>query len=482
MSEKFITNTASLKATIADIRNLDAKQIKLKGQNILDYIKEAEFDSYDTRDPQLKNDELDIWNTEISLSEEGHIEVKPHTHTVLGNLDTLEITLEGMTDSQLATLRTAIKVIDNEVLGENDEHIMYWQTDGLIKGNLIFDTVFTRDTLTSFYSNLSNLTNGDYMFNWCQNFTSFNGDLKGLVSGFYMFSSCQHLTSFTSDLSSLQNGYCMFSDCCELPSFNCDLPNLTDGQEMFYYCQELTSFSSELPSLQNGQSMFSDCCYLTSFSSELPSLQNGQSMFQFCSSLTSFSSDLSSLTNGNGMFHACENLESFSSYLSNLTDGTRMFSGCKLDAKSISNIIHALPTRETTNSMDIGIGCDNTEEDKLLFAQECHCDTWQELLDEFSDKNWQVLIQCNGRPTTTYNMRRGETLPVFVKIEEVIMPTEQEKKRHKPHYSHTSLDGSKFYQLIYFHSTNGSTDGYDTFNNLEEAVESYNVTPKTNEG
>ena len=166
MSEKFITNTASLKTTIADIRNLDAKQIKLKGQNILDYIKEAEFDSYDTRDPQLKNDELDIWNTEISLSEEGHIEVKPHTHAVLGDSDTLEITLEGITDSQLSALRTAVKVINNEALGANDEHIMYWQTDGLTKGNLIFDSIFTRDILTSFSSDLSNLTNGDYMFNF----------------------------------------------------------------------------------------------------------------------------------------------------------------------------------------------------------------------------------------------------------------------------------------------------------------------------
>ena len=77
MGKNFTTKTASIKATHADVRKLDAKEIKLKDKNILDYIKDSEFNNYDTRDPQLKNDELDIWNTEISLSDNGHIEVKP---------------------------------------------------------------------------------------------------------------------------------------------------------------------------------------------------------------------------------------------------------------------------------------------------------------------------------------------------------------------------------------------------------------------
>ena len=82
MSRIYTTKTPSLKATIADVRNLAAKKLTLNGKNILDYISESGFDSYDTRDPQLKNDELDIWNTEISLSEEGHIEVKSFVHGI----------------------------------------------------------------------------------------------------------------------------------------------------------------------------------------------------------------------------------------------------------------------------------------------------------------------------------------------------------------------------------------------------------------
>jgi hypothetical protein len=176
------------------------------------------------------------------------------------------------------------------------------------------------------------------------------------------------------------------------------------------------------------------------------------------------------------MFFGCKNLTSFSSDLSSLTHGYQMFEGCKLDAQSVANIVHTLPTLESNGRIDIGIGCNNTTEDKLLFAQECDCDTWQELLDDFSAKNWTVTFQCNGRPTTTYNMRRGETLPIFAKLEEVIMPTDE--KERKPHYDYTSADGSKLYNIHYFHSTNGSTEGYDVFSSLEEAINSYGITPK----
>jgi hypothetical protein len=112
---KYTTTTAALKATTADIRTLDAKNMLLNGKNVLDYISESEFTSYDTRDPQLKNDELDIWNTEISLSDNGCIEVKPFAHTT-----------ETISPTQWGTITSAVKVIDNEVLGENDTHIMYW--------------------------------------------------------------------------------------------------------------------------------------------------------------------------------------------------------------------------------------------------------------------------------------------------------------------------------------------------------------------
>ena len=217
-------------------------------------------------------------------------------------------------------------------------------------------------------------------------------------------------------------------------------------------------------------------------------------MFNECSELTTFSSDLSSLTVGSYMFDDCSSLTTFTSDLSSLTNGKWMFNDCKLNAHSVANIIHTLPQRDYMPDHDvngeaivgigcltIGLGCNNTAADQLLFAQECDCETWQELLDEFSTKNWIVDFQCNGRPTT-YDMRRGETLPIYAKLEEVIMPTDEKKrkpqKEHKPHCAYTSADGSKFYNIRHFHSTNGSTEGYDVFSSLEEAISTYNVTPK----
>lgn len=388
MAKEYNTRTASLKATIADIRNLDAKQIKLKDKNILDYIKESEFNSYDTRDPQLKNDELDIWNTEISLSEEGYIEVKP-----------LEHTYDSISSSQSTTLESAVKVIDNEVLGANDVHIMYWQTDGLTNGQKLF---LNHKSIAIFESDLLSLKEADGIFKNCRKLAIFNGNLSSLTNGANMFYSCRNLRYFTSNLSSLTNGYYMFFEC--------------------YF--------------------------------------------------TNFNSSLSLLTSGSNMFYACKNLKSFTSDLSSLTNGDSMFYGCELNAQSVVNIIHTIKNNsddDVSHIINIGIGCDNTEADKLLFAQECDCETWQELLDDFSAKNWTVEFQCNGRPTTTYNMRRGETLPIYAKLEEV---TEGE------HYAYTSADGSKFYNIRYFHSTNGSTEGYDVFSSLEEAISTYNVTPK----
>ena len=71
-------------------------------------------------------------------------------------------------------------------------------------------------------------------------------------------------------------------------------------------------------------------------------------------------------------------------------------------------------------------------------------------------------------------MRRGETLPIYAKLEEVIMPTDENER--KPYYSYTSADGSKFYNIRYFHFTNGSTEGYDVFSSLEDAAAQMRLT------
>ena len=160
-NKQFISN---LSATYADIRKLDVKKINLKGKNILEYIDESKTIILDERGT-LANDELDVWNSYITKDENGNVIVnrnaKPKEHSVKRNNESNEIVYEGITESQVNTLKTAVKVIDNEVLGANDEHIMYWQSNGLTNGYMMFEYNYQ---LESFNSDLSSLTDGTSMF------------------------------------------------------------------------------------------------------------------------------------------------------------------------------------------------------------------------------------------------------------------------------------------------------------------------------
>lgn len=354
------------------------------------------------------------------------------------------------------------------------------------------------ESLISFNSDLSSLTSGDYMFYWCEYLKSFTADLSNMTSGESMFDGCENLESFSSDssgtpvnLSSLTNGSNMFVRCKNLESFSSDLSSLINGESMFSWCEKLTSFSSDLPSLTNGHDMFSGCPFtsfssdlssltdggvmfdscenLTLFSSDLPSLTNGGSMFLNCRNLASFSSDLSSLTDGGSMFSSCTNLTSFSSDLSSLTEGTDMFVYCKLDAASVKNIIDTINNKTSSRKLRLGIGCNDTTEDKDLFAREVGYTDMRSLLNALYDKGWTTAsVQYNGRPTSTYSLRKPSesTLPVFVKLEET-----------ENHADYASEDDSKKYRLNWFHETTGSTDGYIQFNSLEEAIQHFNIKP-----
>ena len=444
MATNFITNTPSLKTTIADVRRLNTKKIVLNGEDLTTTIKNNKTTVLDERGTNA-DDDLDIWNSYIIKDEEGNVVVDmtptPKEHDIY-----------TVTDEQLSVLRSCSKVINNEVLDADDNHLMYWQTDGLNIGG--YFGIFTDgDDLTSLYKSImyfENLNSGEFIEN--NNLTTFNSKLSSLTDGTIMFYCCYNLTTFNSDLSSLMN-----------------------GNQMFSFCSSLESFTSDLSSLTYGGGMFSGCSNLTTFKSNLSSLTDGNGMFGGCSSLTTFTSDLSSLTNGGGMFYNCSSLESFTSDLSSLTNGSSMFSDCKLDAKSVANIITFLPTHESQGTILIGIGIPNTEEAKQAFAEECYCDSWEELNQDFSNKNWEVQWQFNGPASYSLRDPRPSTA-VFAKLEEVFMPTEQNKL--KPHYQYTSQDATKFYNISWYHDSNMENEGYDYFESLEEAISAYGVIPK----
>jgi hypothetical protein len=160
-----------------------------------------------------------------------------------------------------------------------------------------------------------------------------------------------------------------------------------------------------------------------------------------------------------------------------------MFSNCKLDAPSVANIIHFIPQRDAkptttteAGNIYISVGITNTDAAKQAFAEECNCEDWAELNKEFDDKNWAVVWQFNGE-ASTFDLRSPRpSTAVFARLEEVIMPTEEEIET--PRYEYTSQDGSKFYNIHWYHDSNTNNEGYDYFESLEEAISAYGVLPK----
>lgn len=326
----------------------------------------------------------------------------------------------------------------------------------------------TNDVIDGVWSEpLWDLENGNSALKQCYTLTTFSSDLPNLTNGRSMFSWSNNLVSFSSDLPNLTNGYEMFFNCNNLAAFSFDLSSLTNGESMFYNTN-LTSFSSDLSSLTEAYNMFSGCTNLTSFTSDLPNLTNGLWMFGNCENLASFNVDLSSVTDAGCMFYRT-NLTSFFSNLSNLTNGYNMFDGCKLDASSVKNIIETINTY--SGELTLGMGCNDTAEDKDLFAQEVGYADMTSLLAALQVKGWTVGAQYNGRPTTTYGLRRTveDTLPVYVKLEEI-----------EDHAAYTSLDDSKKFRLNWFHETTGSTEGYTQYATLEESIETLDIKPIEN--
>lgn len=286
--------------------------------------------------------------------------------------------------------------------------------------------LFSRTNITAITSELPVLKNADNMFSWGA------------------------LTLFNTPLDTLENGHYMFAG-CDLTSFNIDLPLLTNGQAMFYDNSKLTSFNAQLPLLENGRSMFSNCPLLTSFNINTPKLLNGYTMFSGCTSLTDFNGDLSSLTNG-----------------------YQMFSKCKLTPTSVQNIISTLNTPETNADFCLGINVTNdsatVNAQLLAFAQAVGYNSWAELKQVFTDKNWTTLWRYSG---TTTNIALSEDeefrgTPIYAQIIEEEDPENAE---------YCTEDGSTYYNINWGHDVSDYTQ-FQYFGSLLEACGYWGVIPK----
>lgn len=479
MATSFITNTASLKTTIADVRKLNAKKIFVGGENILDIINKATptitiKHSQDTRETVTEDD---LWGQWVETTSDGTIIVHDDWVT-------------NPNASKSSAWNSSItKVEDNKAyVGES--------------GDTFFANIQTEK-----------IKDSSHMFNNCSNFTTFYSDLSSLMNGKNMFKGCSNLASFDSDLSSLITGETMFYNCSNLTSFTADLSSLTYSSYMFGGCSNLTSFSSD----SSGSHV------------NLSSLTNGSNMFVNCYALTTFYSDLSSLIYGVGMFTGCTTLTSFTSNLSSLTGGSIMFSSCKLDAKSVMYIADSIkditaekqlyidgsipyvtydsttkkysapkgfmsdgkyvytyknPNPYTTTmyasnvgKLSLGINVTNnsdTIQQQLEdFAKEATFDSWADLKKHFLDKGWDVTFQYGDTGgNITYGLRDGEQIipcPIFAKLIEA----------DKDSAEYCTEDASTFYNIEWGHDVT-DTSSYTQFDSLEDAMASWNVFPKEN--
>ena len=241
------------------------------------------------------------------------------------------------------------------------------------------------------------------MFSFCTNLESFSSDLSSLTNGEWMFLGCSKLTSFDSDLSSLTNGHNMFSGCeldaaslkriaislsktnipntvmtinlgmdyvdngngtvtptdagirrdlnlithkgwilsyfgdydyawadTDLKYAGCTTIDAVEAKDANYLSNDIVSgvWFEHLPDLTNGSTFFQYRGTLTSFNADLSSLTDGTDMFYSCLKLATFTSNLSSLRHGYRMFYNCQKLTTFNSKLPSLWNGSQMFCGC----------------------------------------------------------------------------------------------------------------------------------------------------------
>jgi hypothetical protein len=500
MSNNFYTTkTAALKATTADIRNLNAQQIKLNGKPIPAKV-------LDDRGEFVTDQ--DLWGTTVTTDENNVVHV---SHKFLSNPNI---------DSYTSWNSSVKSVKDNKAYTSIDasgDPLCNIQTE-MIKDSSF---MFFRTSLESFSSDLSNLVNGEMMFANTP-LKSFSGDLSSLNNGHGMFRTTS-LTSFNGDLSSLTNGGFMFDD-TPLTSFSSDLSSLISGHSMFNGTN-LTSFSSDLSSLSCGELMFNNVYSLTSFNSNLNSLVDGYFMFNK-PKLTSFISDLSSLVNGSFMFNY-KHFKTFIGDLSSLVNGSRMFDMTSLSPQSVMCIVESIrnikdekarytnaeipwvtynpntqkysapfgfmengnyvytyndPEPYTTHIPAIsvgqlGLGIDVTNDSSIdqqlqTFAESCYCNSWEELKQEFVNKGWTVTFQYGGSNTsiTLSEDEQFRGTPVYARLVEV---SEENKDRAE----YCTEDGTKYYNIDWGHDVT-DYDKYQYFGSLLEACGYYGVIPK----
>ena len=203
MAKIYTTKTPSLKATLADFRILDAKELRMNGENIKDlwgFSNETDYPKLMKRYTLPQDEPYILWSDKgsplfISFAEE---------------------------------------------LADGSEMFSYHSSIG------------------GFDISLPNLTDGTRMFALCDNLTFVHADFPKLTNASEMFYNCLKLEEFKGDLSSLEMAHTMFQNCYSMKKFEGDTSKLGGASNMFNGCP-LEVFKGNLRILQVADNMFKGC-------------------------------------------------------------------------------------------------------------------------------------------------------------------------------------------------------------------------------
>ena len=344
-------------------------------------------------------------------------------------------------NSNLPRLKYGIKMF------ENDSNLQTFEVDDL--STLVIGSFMFRNTgLSNFAYDMSNLIDGQGMFEGCKNLQSISSDLTVLINGDRMFCNSK-VDSFEIDTANLVFGNEMFKN-TGLKEFKGNLKSLKSGQEMFKGCnldqesikliaesiKDLTNntdwtyiidgVSFEIDENQRGQLYIQTGNYdiievhehlnkiidkgwvlnvngiiYEYISTELfviydergivkeantRFLVNGYKLFEN-NGLYTFEGDLSSLEDGTDMFKGCKNLSICKVTLPKLKNGQGMFEGCNLNYKSTLEILSSLCTNEG-GKLTLGVENGVMKKISQIIGNPISYNTW-------IYKGWEISIINN---------------------------------------------------------------------------------------
>lgn len=327
MTNNYTTRTASLRATLADIRKLNTKRIDtnqlfIDGKNFLYYINNTISSSiFDERGQNIKDS--DIWSNKIDKQSDGNI--------IINFNSTIEPSLTERWFQNNKDISKNIKKIENNKAYDgndgNEQIVCNIETNAIVNGDYTFYGAgggeYYPSLIETVNSDFNSLTSAYEMFASNTALTSFRGSLHNLKDGEKMFTECTSLSDFDSDLYNLQDGTQMFNGCEKLNEFTVKIPNLEDGTQMFYNCTLIKKFDADVSNLKIGDAMFKNTG-LNQVTHDFPQLESGKEMF-YKTDFQTVDFKMPKLQYANDMFYAAGELEYFSSDLPELIDGTNMF-------------------------------------------------------------------------------------------------------------------------------------------------------------